>query len=305
MKKFRDQKMAWDTRRIMDELSQHDKFKIVISSSSPQYALPKHQYNKFLTPHRGEAYFFMFYEKGISKHRVDLQEVTISDGELLFVLPNQIHTSPPMDKGIEFFTLSFAQNFLSVLPQQYPFLINPFANPKIAFSTISKRRVINLFQMLNELLHATEDKASSEIIIAYINSLLTEFNNAYFKNANECTPNDDDVSKFIRFKSCVERDFKLQASIGSIAEELSISENGLYKIVKYYSGISPKEFLIQRLILEAQRVLFYDKRSVKELAHDLGFADPDYFSRLFKKQTGRSISQFLQYLQDLSGKHPN
>ena len=55
------------------------------------------------------------------------QQVTISEGELLFILPNQIHTSPPMDEGIKFFTLSFLlKTLLSVLPQQFSFFINPF-----------------------------------------------------------------------------------------------------------------------------------------------------------------------------------
>jgi len=57
---------------------------------------------------------------------------------------------------------------------------------------------------------------------------------------------------------------------------------------------------MQRLILETQRILFYEKSTVKELAYELGFADPNYFSRLFKKQTGKSISEFLIYIQDLS-----
>ena len=42
----------------MDELSQLDKLKIVISSSNPQYALPKHQYERFLVPHMGRCILF-------------------------------------------------------------------------------------------------------------------------------------------------------------------------------------------------------------------------------------------------------
>ena len=302
MQKLFDNKSVWDTKKIMDELSQLDKLKIVISSSNPQYALPKHQYEKFLVPHRGDAYFFMFYEKGSSNHGVDLQQVTISDGELLFILPNQIHTSPPMDEGIKFFTLSFAQNFLSVLPQQFSFFINPFTNPKITFDGASRQRVISLFEMLNQLLHASDCKNNTEIILAYLNSLLTEFNAAYFRNTKANSLNGDEISKFIQFKLRVEDDLKVQPSINSIAAKLAMSENTLYKIVKYYSGVSPKEYLMQRLMLEAQRILYYDRPSAKELAYELGFADPDYLSRLFKKQTGKTIGQFLIYVQDLSGK---
>jgi AraC-like DNA-binding protein len=46
--------------------------------------------------------------------------------------------------------------------------------------------------------------------------------------------------------------------------------------------------------------LYYNESSsVKELAFELGFNDPEYFSRLFKKVTGKTIAGFFQ---DLSGK---
>jgi len=51
-----------------------------------------------------------------------------------------------------------------------------------------------------------------------------------------------------------------------------------------------------RLILEAKRRLYYSESSIKELAFDLGFNDPEYFSRLFKKVTGKTITMFVQDL---------
>jgi AraC family transcriptional regulator, transcriptional activator of pobA len=51
--------------------------------------------------------------------------------------------------------------------------------------------------------------------------------------------------------------------------------------------------------LEAKRRLYYaESSSIKELAFGLGFNDPEYFSRLFKKITGKTIAVFVQ---DLSG----
>ena len=51
-------------------------------------------------------------------------------------------------------------------------------------------------------------------------------------------------------------------------------------------------------MMEAQRKLRYSNISAKELAYELGFNEPDYFSRLFKKSTGKSVSDFL-HSQDL------
>ena len=295
-----NQDTVWNTESIAKELCQNDRLQIAVSASDTPFALPHHHYEKFLVPHKGSAYFFMFFEKGTTGHQVDLQPLTVLEGELLFILPNQIHTAPPLTEGIKFFTLGFAQNSSSLLPQQFPFLINPFNTAKISFDEVSKQRVIHLFRTLNQLLHTDKARTDTMIIIAYLNSLLTEFNSAYFRNSSIKSLNGDDISTFIQFKMKVENDFREQPSIASIASDLLMSEDKLCRIVKRYCARSPKEYLIQRLILEAQRILFYDKISTKELAYELGFSDPDYFSRLFKKCTGKSISEFLKYCKELS-----
>jgi AraC-like DNA-binding protein len=98
----------------------------------------------------------------------------------------------------------------------------------------------------------------------------------------------------------VETHLTEQPSINTIAEKLALSTNSLYRIVKEFSGTSPKDFITNRLMIEAQRKLHYSNLSVKELAYELGFNDPDYFSRLFKKCTGKNVSEVLENRQDLS-----
>ena len=96
----------------------------------------------------------------------------------------------------------------------------------------------------------------------------------------------------------VETHLTEQLSVNTIADKLALTTNSLYRIVKEYSGVSPKDFFTNRLMIEAKRKLLYSPRSVKELAYELGFNDPDYFSRFFKKCTGKSVSEFLEAQQD-------
>jgi AraC family transcriptional regulator, transcriptional activator of pobA len=130
--------------------------------------------------------------------------------------------------------------------------------------------------------------------------LLAELNSAYFKNKEPINILNTNLSKFIEFKLVVETHLTEQPSVNTIADKLALTTNSLYRIVKEYSGVSPKDFFTNRLMIEAQRKLLYSPLSVKELAYELGFNDPDYFSRFFKKCTGKSVSEFLEARQDSS-----
>ena len=300
MKKLSNKNKISSTTELIDGFLHHNELKILTGSSQDLTALHKSVYKKFQIPHKSDRYFFVFNEQNSAKHSLDLLEIDLSSGELLFVVPNQIHTSPPLKKGLKFHSLSFEANCLSLLPRQFYFLTNPFNRQIISFDKESRLRVKTLFETLRQLLFSASTRNNTEIILAHLNTLLSEFNNAYFKNSNLEIFSGNKLSKYIQFKLLIETEFKKQPSINSIAKKLIISENQLFSIVKEFSELSPKKYLIQRLMLEAQRILFYEKPSVKELAYELGFADPDYFSRLFKKQTGKSISRFVSYIQDLS-----
>ncbi len=288
-----------ETKGLLDDIKQHDKLTIRVSSNS-NGNLPPEVLKKLLQPHRTAYYFFVFVDNSSTTHKVDLETLSISSGQMLFILPNQIHTPQPKKDDLEYFKLSFDQKCLALLPQQFSFLINPLNTQTITFDNASKRRVKTLFEILNQLLQSDNDQKDGEIILAHLNSLLTEFNNAYFKNIGQDNISNPKLSKYIEFKIIIETHLTEQHSINTIADNLSVTTNNLYNIVKEFSGVSPKEFITNRLMLEAQRKLHYSKPSIKELAYYLGFNDPDYFSRLFKKSTGKSISKYLADIQDLS-----
>jgi AraC family transcriptional regulator, transcriptional activator of pobA len=273
--------------------------KIKVNSNENPYLSDDIQ-QKFLHPRKLTSYFIVFIESGSITYKLDLQEITLTDGHLLFAMPNQVFTPPYKADNLKYFKVLFDENTLALLPQQFPFLVNPLNLQIIIFDNTSRQRVRKGFEILNQILHIDEHKTDTEIILAYLNSLLVELNSAYFKNKEPINLLNTNLSKFIEFKLVVETYLTEQPSINTIAEKLALTTNSLYRIVKEYSGISPKDFLTNRLMIEAQRKLHYSNLSVKELAYELGFNDPDYFSRLFKKCTGKSVSEVLENRQDLS-----
>lgn len=282
------------------EGSQNDELGIKIRSNDNPYLSADIQ-EKMLQPRRLSSYFIVLIESGSITYNIDLQDFTLTDGQLLFAMPNQIFTPPAKTDDLKYFKLLFDENTLALLPQQFSFLVNPLNAPIIVLDGAAKARVIRVFGILNQILHLDKYETDTEIILAYLNALLSELNSAYFKNTAPVNILNTNLSKFIEFKLVVETYLTEQPSINTIAEKLALSTNSLYRIVKECSGTSPKDYFINRLMAEAQRKLRYSNTSVKELAYELGFNDPDYFSKLFKKSTGKSASDFLPK-QDLSGK---
>lgn len=287
-----------DTKDVFENITQHNKLTIRVSSNTSEQ-LPNEIYQRLLKPHRKPHYFFVFITKGQSTHSVDLHETTIEAGQLLFVLPHQIHLLPTKKNDIEYFKLIFDKTCLSLLPKPFLFLINPLNNQVLTFENGARQRVKTIFEVLSQLLQTKN--SNTDLILANLNTLLTEFNQSYFKNTKENISTKNSISKFIKFRLIIETELTEQNSVQSIADKLAITSNSLYYIVKNYSGLSPKEFITNRLVLEAQRKLYYSETSVKELAYELGFTDPDYFSKLFKKNTGKSITEFVGSVQDMSG----
>ncbi|MGN6645004.1 MAG: helix-turn-helix domain-containing protein [Cytophaga sp.] len=281
---------------------QSDKLVVKTNTHENPYTSADMQ-QKMLQPRKLSSYFVVLIDSGTITYNLDLKEITLTNGQVLFGMPNQVFIPPQKADNLKYFKVLFDENTLALLPQQFPFLINPLHTQTILFDDAARQRVRKSFEMLDQMLHTDEQQTDTEIILAYLNALLVELNSAYFRNTQTDTGNivNNNLAKFIEFKLVVETHLTEQPSIHIIAEKLALSTNSLYRIVKEYAGVSPKDFFTKRLMTEAQRKLHYSNLSVKELAYEMGFNDPDYFSRLFKKSTGKSVSEVLASRQDLSG----
>jgi AraC-like DNA-binding protein len=71
-----------------------------------------------------------------------------------------------------------------------------------------------------------------------------------------------------------------------------MSNKAINEYCKKYSGRTIKQHLQEKLILEIKRDIRLNKKSLKEIAFDLGFNEPAYFTRFFKQQTGQTPSDF-------------
>ena len=97
------------------------------------------------------------------------------------------------------------------------------------------------------------------------------------------------------FNFLVEQHFKTEHSVTFYAEKLFKSPKTLSNNFAKLNR-SPLQIIHQRIILEAKRLLIYSDKSAKEIAYEVGFEDASHLSRLFKKHTSQSPSDFKKQI---------
>lgn len=95
-----------------------------------------------------------------------------------------------------------------------------------------------------------------------------------------------------RFTQIVERDFRSGAGVADYAAALGVTPTHLSRVCRTTTGRSAKAILSDRVIFEARRMLLDTKKPVQEVAQDLGFTSPAYFTRAFQHHTGKTPTDF-------------
>ena len=99
-------------------------------------------------------------------------------------------------------------------------------------------------------------------------------------------------AQFARFLALVEAQFQSHWTLGQYASRLGLSTQRLNRLARAETGHPALEVVHERLTREACRRLIYIAAPAARLAAELGFEDPAYFSRFFKRRTGQSPQSY-------------
>ncbi|MCT4666135.1 MAG: helix-turn-helix domain-containing protein [Flavobacteriales bacterium] len=129
--------------------------------------------------------------------------------------------------------------------------------------------------------------AYNEAIISHLKIFLINISRLKKEQNPIITTDELSEDRFItqKLKNYIEQYYKKKHQPKEYAELLHLTPNSLAKITKKYFNKTLSTLIAERIIIEAKRELYLSSKSVEEIAFELGYEDPFYFSRFFKKHT--------------------
>lgn len=246
-------------------------------------------------PHSHDFYTVIWIKEGKGRHIIDFTSYNLGKNHIFFLTPGQVHqvATENRPKG---WVLSFSVDFLILNNIPLSFIEN-----------------INLFQPYNESppLKITEELANRlqqllEEMIPYFENQLDFRNEALgaqlrlfliYCNAQCDLPQPLESTEscvLVDFRKEVEKNFKNNHKVGEYADRLSITPKYLNEVIKGSLGYTAKEFILDRIVIEAKRLLIHSDMTSKQIAYELGFKEAVHFSTFFKKATGLAPIEFKE-----------
>ncbi|RSM38399.1 AraC family transcriptional regulator [Amycolatopsis balhimycina DSM 5908] len=97
---------------------------------------------------------------------------------------------------------------------------------------------------------------------------------------------------FVWFRDELEKSFRTRHQVAGYAARLGYSPRTLNRLARDNTGLSAKQLVDERIVLEAKRLLAHGRDPVARIAADLGFDDPSNFSKYFQHRTGTTPAAF-------------
>lgn len=139
-----------------------------------------------------------------------------------------------------------------------------------------------------------KDTSQEEMLRTYLKQLLIKSTRLWKQKHLDgaLTEDANDSDTFRKFTQLVDAHYKKKHTVADYADLLLIAPKTLTHRFKRMNLPQPNEIIKNRIILEAKRLLVHTALTAKEIAYNLGYDDPAYFSRMFFIKTGESPSGF-------------
>lgn len=257
-------------------------------------------------PHRHNFQELIWIRSGHGRHAIDGHSCELSPGTCYFVAKGQVHQFLEA-RNVEGSVVRFAEELIADLRG-----VDESGFPLAWFNSVGAARGVRLdaaanaelgqlFALMAGEYRRPAEAGRREILGALLRIALVKLGRMLLRSHAPASAADGPRTELFRaFVLLLESEFARHHGVAHYAAGLGVPQRRLAEATHLCVGRSPKQVIEDRLLLEAKRLLQFTGRPTKEIAYDLGFQDPAYFSKVFRRLARCSSRDYRRRLQKLA-----
>lgn len=238
--------------------------------------------------HRLDFYALVWFSETRGHHLIDFETFPVAENVVYLLGKHQVHAIPSKQRP-DARVIVFSEEFFHLIEEPYlRLLFLPFNNQGISIPPDMVKPMKQLFDLL--LLEYNGSREAG-LLLRYTNLLLLHLYRFSKQEIVQAPVYDERVEKLFRL---LEENYKEERAVAFYADKIGVTPKRLNEIVREKFGFTVSQIIYHLLLIEAKREIGHGRKSIKEIAYELGFSEQSYFSRFFKKQTGTTPENFRQ-----------
>lgn len=217
---------------------------------------------------------------------------------IVFIAPDQVVSLDvkSFKKGSTGYNLVFSSDFLHIAPSNYSLLKNfPYFNMNYPpVYTLTERQNNFFIEHMDKIYGYFKnlDKDNLEIIRSYVTIMLFEAKRMFVDGVVESAANSRAEEITYLFETLIAQTKSKRQKLKYYANKLNFSPIYLAECVKKATGKTAKQIIAEYVILESKSLLNQSTKTINDIAFQLGYYETSNFIAFFKKNTGRTPSQY-------------
>lgn len=220
-------------------------------------------------------YHRLYYVKdGHAKLRLADGEIELEGGNVYFIPAFSILESAIDDKMSKYYIhFQSVSRYFSL----YRYLTDRYSAPAGKVTEYLFKSVVDNY---------SDNSLSARLKVrGAMNIILSDF-------VSEISPNMQKIGEFEKVLTFIDENYKKDIKLSTLSEMMQISSMYFSNHFKEIFHVSPKQYILNKRLMESQRLLLETAMSVKEIAYEVGFENENYFSEFFSSKVGISALKF-------------
>lgn len=249
---------------------------------------------------RHDFWEMVYVDTGRVQIRRDDEELTLSQGEIIFHRPNEFHSIRSLDSSPNFFVVSFVcTSPAMVYFEKYHTLLDRTLKPFIS-SVIKEAESTYVIPKNDPHLRRLEKKEDAaiggeQLIKIYLEELLILLmRKATEKSESSLFPSKESMENHLVLaaKGFIEENVERSFRVGDLCAALGCSKSYLSRLFREQTASTPASYAVKCKIKRARQLIRDGNLNFSEISDRLAFDNPQYFSRVFKRITRMTPTEF-------------